>query len=323
MYRMDYFRRIFKAYYSGKTSHLDFWHEVPQINQDINYQALGQYYQSFATKAGYDGYFDDNGVILLDYHGKIGKQYYHIAIAQYGLACFNRYKKTGNKEWLDKAVFQGNWLVGNLTMNKQGYYLWYANFDWEYRDLLKAPWPSALAQGNGISLLVRLYQETQNKQYLETSRKAYQGLIADIKTGGVAFIDEAGDLWLEEYIVSPPTHILNGFMWTAMGVYDYYLLTKDKQVEVIFYRCIETLKKNLYKYDIGFWSLYELSGTRIKMIASHYYHSLHIIQLTILYNITGEPIFNKFAERWHRYDKNIFYKIVSWFYKAVFKLIYY
>ena len=43
----------------------------------------------------------------------------------------------------------------------------------------------------------------------------------------MTFTDEHGNLWFEEYIVSPPTHILNGFMWAAWGVYDYFLATGD------------------------------------------------------------------------------------------------
>lgn len=323
MKKIDYLRRIFSTYLTKKISQLTFWHEVPAINLNVDHRKLGEYYQTFDDKADYRGNFDDEGIILLDYRGKIGKQYYPIAIAQYGLACFNRYKRTNEKIWLKKTITQGGWLVNNLLRNKQGCFLWYAQFDWEYRDELKAPWSSALAQGNGLSLLVRLYKETGNKIYLDTADRAYRGLITEIKDGGVALIDKENNLWFEEAIVEPPTHILNGFMWTIMGVYDYYLLTKEESVKQVFDRAAQTLKTDLHKYDVGFWSLYELSGMRLKMLASPFYHSLHIVQLKIVYKLTGESIFLEYANRWQAYQRNLFKRSWAVVYKIIFKLLYY
>ena len=42
--------------------------------------------------------------------------------------------------------------------------------------------------------------------------------LKDIDEGGVVYADEDGHTWFEEYIVSPPTHILNGFIWASWGV---------------------------------------------------------------------------------------------------------
>ena len=323
MSRLDYLKRIFLAYLTKKPSQLTFWHGIPDVNPNANYEELGEYYQLFDYKADYDDYFDGKGVILLDYQGEIGKQYYPIAIAQYGLACFNRYKRTGDKTWLEKARVQGDWLVDHLVQNGKGCYLWYANFDWEYRELLKAPWPSALAQGNGISLLLRLYQETKDKRYLETSEKAYHGLTTEIKNGGVAFIDEKGNLWLEEYIVEPPTHILNGFMWTIMGVYDYFLITKNKTVKDLLENCLRTLERNMYKFDSGYWSLYDLSETKIKNLASLFYHKLHIAQLDILYKMSSVQIFKEYKNKWKIHLGNNFGRMKALFLKLIFKSVYF
>ena len=100
-----------------------------------------------------------------------------------------------------------------------------------------------------------------------------------------------GDIWFEEYIVSPPTHILNGFIWAAWGVYDFFLATKDKAAQELFTRAVDTLRKNLDGYDLGFWSLYEQSGTRLPMVASPFYHRLHVTQLRLMYRLTGDDVF--------------------------------
>ena len=85
----------------------------------------------------------------------------------------------------------------------RGLSVWNHHFDWEYRDTLKAPWYSALAQGQGISVLVRAYKESGEARYLEGARRAFASFQQPLDSGGVAFTDSAGDLWFEEYIVSP------------------------------------------------------------------------------------------------------------------------
>jgi hypothetical protein len=120
---------------------------------------------------------------------------------------------------------------------------------------------------------VRAHKESGDAHYLDAARAAFLTFQRPIAEGGVAFTDESGDLWFEEYIVSPPTHILNGFIWAAWGVYDYFLATGSRDAVNLFASAVETLRKNLNRYDLGFWSLYEQSGTRLPMIARKAFRS--------------------------------------------------
>jgi len=321
--RINYLQRIFSAYLSHNNSQLTFWHGIPEINRNATIDKIGQYYMSFLYKTKYPGPFDKNNIPLLDYKGKIGKQYNPIAISQYGLGHYNLYKQTKHKENLDISIKQADWLVNNLETNKHGVKTWMHHFDWEYRDTLKSPWYSALAQGNGISLLVRIYIETKDEKYFKVAQQAFESLYILIENGGVLYIDKDNNSWLEEAIVNPPTHILNGFLWTIFGIWDYYLLTNEKKVKILFNRCVETIRNNLKFFDIGFWSLYEQSGTKMKMLTSFFYHSLHIVQLNILYKITNESIFKQYADKWEKYKKNWLYRKIALVYKIVFKLFYY
>jgi hypothetical protein len=323
--KLDYFRRIFSAYFFKKSySQLSFWHETPKINEEAIFdgKTLASYYMTFSDKANYQGPFDENGIPLLNYQGKIGKQYNPIAIAQYGLAHYNLYKKSGNQNSRSIFLKQADWLVVNSERNKQGLEFWMHHFDFEYKKILKAPWYSALAQGQGVSLLSRAYFETKDKKYFLAAKKAFQSLLKDNNNGGVQYRDENNNVWLEEYIVDPPTHILNGFIWTLWGVYDYYLLTQDSEYKNLLDNCVKTLKKNLQKYDFGFWSLYDLSNQFLKNLASPFYHKLHIVQLEILAIMTGEKYFREIAEKWEDYQKNIFKKNLSLIYKSFFKIFY-
>ena len=145
----------------------------------------------------------------------------------------------------------------------------------------------------------------------------------DIDKGGVLFIDQNNDFWLEETIVNPPTHILNGYLWTMFGIWDYWLATKDEKVRFFFDRCLKTLADNLKIFDAGFWSLYEQSGTTMMMLASPFYHRLHIVQLNILFKITGRTIFKEYAEKWEKYKKNRLFRNLALIYKSIFKILYY
>ena len=101
-----------------------------------------------------------------------------------------------------------------------------------------------MAQGQGISLLVRAHAANGGTKYLNAAGRAFQSFLAGTDQGGIAFTDAGGNLWFEEYLVSPPTHILNGFIWAAWGVYDYFLVTGSLQAKTLFEQLVKTLLKD-------------------------------------------------------------------------------
>lgn len=321
--RLNYYRRVFAAYLTPQKSQLTFWHETPEVNEFMQTDGLGEYYMLFTAKADYRGQYDEAGIPLLNYHGDTGLQYNPIAISQYGLGNYNLFRRTGDLERRRKFMAVADWLVDNLEQNPDDLWVWNHHFDWEYRTLLKAPWYSGLAQGQGISTLVRAHRVKGDSVYLDAARRAFEPFLVATDQGGVAHIDEEGHTWLEEYLVSPPTHILNGFIWASWGIYDYFLATGEPRARELFDQAIETIAANLRRYDIGFWSLYEQSGTRLKMIASPFYHTLHIVQLQVLHRLTGEEEFQRYALRWDNFSRSRVKKAMAIAYKAVFKLAYY
>jgi hypothetical protein len=321
--RANYYRRIVRAYLTPGRSHLTFWHEVPQINQQARFDQLGPYYMQFAEKADYAADLDPTGIPMLNYRGVIGRQYNPIAIAQWGLGNYNCFVARQEPERRRKFLLAAGWLVAHLASNPRGVPVWLHHFDWEYRTTLKAPWYSALAQGQGLSLLVRAHRETSDARYLAAARQAFSALTLPIKQGGTLYTDDHGDCWIEEYIVSPPTHILNGFIWAMWGVYDYALATGDSAARDLFAHTTRTLLQNLSLYDTGHWSLYEQSQTRLPMLASPFYHRLHIVQLKIMHQMTGENTFAVTAARWQQYAQSPANCTRALAHKALFKVLYY
>jgi hypothetical protein len=321
--RLHYYERIFSAYLTSSKSQLTFWHGEPRLNEQATADRLGEYYMEFFQKADFPGRHDGEGIPMLDYHGQIGLQYNPIAIAQWGLGNHDLFKRTGNLENRWKFTLASDWLCDNLQQNSSGVWVWNHYFDWDYRSVLKSPWYSGLAQGQGISLLVRAHAQTGDQRYREAADRAFASFLAPVEHGGVAFTDESGNLWIEEYIVSPPTHILNGFIWAAWGLHDYFLANGENVARDLFARSVRTLLANLQTYDLGFWSLYEQSGTYLPMVASRFYHQLHIVQLQIMYRLTGEDLFLQTAKRWSAYAQSPLNRARALLYKSAFKLCYY
>ena len=100
-------------------------------------------------------------------------------------------------------------------------------------------------------------------------------------------------------------------------------INNDSDAKSLFDNYIETLEKSLIKYDTGFWSLYEQAGLKMKMLASPFYHNLHISQLKVMNLLTNKSIFQQTAERWENYKEYPINRYKAIAYKSLFKLIYY
>lgn len=321
--KLSYYQRIFKAYLTAQRSQLDFWHDLPTASGDCSAELLGPYYMDFSRKARYPGPFDRAGVPMLNYHGNIGLQYNPIAIAQYGLGNLTLFGRGSEPSHQNKALACGDWLVDNLEPNPKGVPVWMHLFDFEYFRTLKAPWYSALAQGQGISLLLRLAVLTGRDVYRECADRAFTALVTGIAQGGVRHRDERGRTWLEEYIVSPPTHILNGFIWALWGVHDYKLATGDERAKELWDESLATLEACLGAFDTGYWSRYDLAPLAMPNLASPFYHRLHITQLEIMHRLSGRAVFARTAAKWKKYVGRRTNRLLAYLLKVSFKLIHY
>ena len=185
MSRWQYYRRVFQAYLGRGQSHLTFWHDRPEVNSHAEMDRLGEYYMPFTQKADYAGHQDAAGIPMLDYRGRIGLQYNPIAVAQWGLGNYNLFVRDGSQERKRKFLAASDWLCDRLEQNSSGVWVWQHHFDWEYRSPLRAPWYSALAQGQGISLLVRAHLATNVETYFSTAARAFGAFLKPLGRGGV------------------------------------------------------------------------------------------------------------------------------------------
>lgn len=259
-------------------------------------------------------YFDENGIPIIPHYidssSGDSMHYFPIAIGQMGLAYLHHYNDEHSEESLLKFLNIADWFVDNQT--NDGFWLANTNVD---KFHLKAPWKSAMAQSRGVSVLVRAYNLTKNEKYLNSADKAF---ITLIDVNQEISMDFHGRFYLEYPSIKPPK-VLNGFIFSMYGIYDYALARNNTEAFKIFNECCTTLKTICLLYDTGSWTSYDLNHLdfkeKIRPCTVHY-QFIHINQLKTIFIITQDPYFLDIANRWEYYYKNKLNLISIYFKKA-------
>jgi heparosan-N-sulfate-glucuronate 5-epimerase len=170
---------------------------------------------------------------------------------------------------------------------------------------LRAPWRSAMAQGRGLSVLMRAWQCTSEERYIEGARRALAAFSVPVERGGVTAAYD-GRVTYEEYPAQPAPHVLNGMIFALFGLWDFVRAQPhDARAAEIFERGAATVEVLLRLYDTGWWSLYDLYHLEVaapRNPCTAHYHDMHVKQLMVMHAITGRASFAAFAHRWAAYQ---------------------
>ncbi|XP_020902925.1 D-glucuronyl C5-epimerase B [Exaiptasia diaphana] len=176
---------------------------------------------------------------------------------------------------------------------------------------IKPGWYSAMAQGQGMSLLTRAYYHTKNISYLNAALKATSVFKISSEDNGVraTFMDKYH--WYEEYPTTPSLYVLNGFIYSLLGLYDLTLAAPAEQREeaaVLFRDGMRSLRNMLLMFDAGSGTFYDLRHISMRAapnLARWDYHTLHVSLLMFLTSsgIDNDPIFKATSARWAGYTK--------------------
>jgi D-glucuronyl C5-epimerase C-terminus len=133
---------------------------------------------------------------------------------------------------------------------------------WEYMfsfDGGPPPWTSALSQGTAIQLLARAYSRYHEAALLTAAQQAL-GIFQTPPPLGVR-VDAAGGAALyAQYSFAPSDRILNGFIQSLVGLYDYTSITKDPLGLALFQAGDAEARALVPHYDTGAWSMYDQHG---------------------------------------------------------------
>lgn len=156
-------------------------------------------------------------------------------------------------------------------------------------------WVSGLSQGTGIMALSNSAEQLDRPDLLETARKAL-GIFETAPPTGVRVPTSAGAHYLI-YSGSPRLFVLNAFIQSLNGLYDYWKATDDPKGRRLFEAGEREARVAVPRYDTGAWSLYE--GTRESSLE---YHRLVRDFLEELCKRTERAVYCDTAKRFERYE---------------------
>jgi len=301
--------------YLKNDSSVSFWHTaIAPVFYD--YETMSDYYIDLTAKTKYTGPRDGDGIIVLDYFGEIGVQYNPCAVAQLALGHYARWAREGEASERKAFLKLAFWLRNSLEDGR-----WNYNFNLDAYNRA-APWTSALAQAQGISVLIRAEIACAGQGFAEASSEACRHMLTPVEGGGLLRV-ENGRVFLEEVVSDRLTGILDGMMFAIFGLQDYVFMFNDREAKMILEKCIDTLEEVLPLYDMGFWSRADLYREHPKMIASRFYHGLHVAQLKVMASLSERKTFLDYAEHWEDVAKSPVNRARAFASKVWFKSWYY
>lgn len=164
-----------------------------------------------------------------------------------------------------------------------------------------------MGQGHAISVLSRAYYQSGEKKFLQAAVRGLRPFQVASNEGGVLthFLDKY--VWYEEYPTTPSSFILNGFIYSLIGLYDLKTIAMgidSEKAKNLFDQGMVSLKSMLTLFDTGSGTTYDLRHFTLRTapnLARWDYHSTHINQLLLLYSIDNDPVFSVTSERWIEY----------------------
>ena len=139
-----------------------------------------------------------------------------------------------------------------LAVNRAGGLVWEYYFPF---DGGVPPWTSAMSQGTGIEALTRASQAFSDPNYLSLAHQALPVFTAPPPVG-VRVPTALGARYIQ-YTFAPSTLILNAFLQSLIGLYDYAQVSRDPLAQQLFDAGNAEAQADVPSFDTGAWSLYQ------------------------------------------------------------------
>jgi hypothetical protein len=194
-----------------------------------------------------------------------------------------------------------------LAVRRSGNLVWEYYF---YFDGGRPPWVSAMAQGTGLEALTRAYKAfgpgggkptgggspaaPPATRYLQIAHRALS-IFSVAPPVGVRIGTALGARYLQ-YSFAPGVDIINAFLQSLIGLYDYAQVSGDRQAARLFAAGDRQARAELPQFDTGSWSLYQPG-----VLDSIDYHKLVTGFLQELCDRTKAAVYCREAQRFASY----------------------
>jgi hypothetical protein len=177
-----------------------------------------------------------------------------------------------------------------------------------------------MAQGEAASLLIRAYTASGNDLFAEAALLALRPL-GILQSAGGARAALGDGFFLEEYPTDPPSHVLNGGIFALWGYYDVAVGLVNADARREFDEGVDTLARNIHRWDTGAWTRYDLFPFVITNVASSFYHRLHSDQLRAMQLVAPRADFMAAIERFEHYLSSRANRTRAVAHKALFRML--
>jgi len=159
------------------------------------------------------------------------------------------------------------------------------------------PWASGMAQGTAVQALARGSQLLSDPKYLTVAKDAL-GLFKQGPPTGIRVRADGGNHYLL-YSFTSGLRVLNGFLQSVIGLYDYAKISGDPEGQALFEEGDRAARAAIPRFDTGAWSLYSQNGRESDLT----YHRLVRDFMRRLCERTSTPVYCVNAEQFTRYLK--------------------
>lgn len=222
---------------------------------------------------------------------------------QYALAALGGWAQTGNDDYLTRALINAQRLATMGETDESGAFWLPYRFPYRYFDVkMPVPWWSGMAQGQALSLFSRLAALTEDPEWSELAERTFRTFEAWRALGKpwITTMDASGMLWFEEYAGDvEPLLVVNGHVFALYGLYDYVMLTGNARAGELFDGGATTIAHYIDRFrvpgDVSYYCVRDGYCQRPEW-QNAWYHPIHVQQLRMLGEMTGDELFRLAAE---------------------------
>ena len=160
------------------------------------------------------------------------------------------------------------------------------------------PWTSGMSQGTAIQALTRGSVLLKEPSYLTIAKGAVP-LFEKPTPTGVRVRGENGGSHYAIYSFAPGLKVLNAFLQTITGIYDYAKTAKDSRAMALFRAGDKSARREVPRYDTGAWSRYSQGGAESNLN----YHNVVTDFLENLCSRTKTAVYCQKADRFNAYKR--------------------
>ena len=246
------------------------------------------------------GFSDGTGVAM--YRDAYGGVYDHpVAQARCALNMLRNYRIDPQPEYLELSIANAE----RLLVKAEGYrgalfFPYEFTYSNPYRSVMRPPWYSAMAQGQALSVFVRLRQVTGEARWREAADRTFASYKVSRAMGGPWTVTvEGGQLMLDEYPTVPADRVFNGHNFSLFGLYDYWRETGSAEANALLRGALSTsyvAASTRIRVPGGISNYCGSDACLTNRVRNPAYHPTHIGQLTLLSQMTRHWQFASLAE---------------------------